>query len=70
MKPNVGSTDKIIRVIAGLALLAYALLGQGPARWFGLIGIVPLLTAFFGYCPLYTVLGMKTCATGDKTAGR
>ncbi len=70
MKPNVGSIDKNIRVIVGLVLLAYALLGQGPARWFGLIGIVPLLTAFFGYCPLYTVLGIKTCAPDSKPASR
>jgi hypothetical protein len=70
MKANVGSTDRIVRVIAGLVLLAYALLGQGPARWFGLIGVVPLLTALFGYCPLYAVLGMQTCAPDNKPASR
>jgi hypothetical protein len=49
-------------------LLTWALLGSGTVRWFGLIGIVPILTALFGYCPLYTVMGMRTNASDDKAA--
>jgi hypothetical protein len=69
MTPNVGSTDKLVRVIVGLMLLTWALLGQGSLRWLGLIGVVPLLTALAGYCPLYTLVGMKTCKTEQKPAG-
>lgn len=61
MKTNVGSTDKIIRIVIGLALLSLFFVLQGGIRFVGLIGIVPLLTAFVGFCPLYTVLGMNTC---------
>jgi hypothetical protein len=61
MQVNVGSTDKVVRVVIGLALLSLLFLLEGKARWFGLIGLVPLLTAFTGFCPLYTLLGMNTC---------
>ena len=43
-------------------LLSLVFLLEGKARWFGLIGVVPLVTAFTGFCPLYTVLGMNTCS--------
>lgn len=54
---NVGKTDKIIRVIIGVAIL-----GAGYAfnTWFGLIGIVPILTAVFGRCGLYNILKIDT----------
>jgi hypothetical protein len=58
---NVGTIDKGIRVVAGLTLLAFAVLGDAPTRWFGLVGIVPLATALLGTCPLYTLLGISTC---------
>ncbi len=60
---NVGSLDKGIRIVAGLALLAFAVFGSGPGRWYGLIGIVPLATALLGTCPAYTLLGVSTCRT-------
>lgn len=59
MKTNVGSIDKIIRIIAGLVLLAFAVMGIGtPWTW---IGIVPLATGLMGWCPAYTLFGMNTC---------
>ena len=61
MKVNVGSADKAIRIVIGLALLSLLFLLDGRARWFGLIGLVPLLTAFTGFCPLYTLFGLNTC---------
>lgn len=61
MKVNVGSADKAIRIVIGLALLSLLFLLDGRARWFGLIGLVPLLTAFTGFCPLYTLFGLSTC---------
>lgn len=61
MQVNVGSVDKVVRIVIGLVLLSLLYFVEGKARWFGLIGLVPLLTAFTGFCPLYTLLGMNTC---------
>lgn len=59
MKTNVGSTDKILRIVAGLVLIALAVMGMGtPWTW---IGVVPLATGLIGWCPAYTLLGMNTC---------
>ena len=60
MQVNIGSIDKTVRIVAGLVLLSLVFLLEGKARWFGLIGVVPLVTAFTGFCPLYTVLGINT----------
>lgn len=64
MNTNVGSIDRAVRVVLGLVLLSVVLVVNGPARWLGLIGLVPLLTAAFAVCPLYTVLGIRTCPAG------
>lgn len=62
-KKNVGTLDRIARVLIGLALIGLTLAGTiGPWGW---IGVVPLLTASLGSCPLYTVLGVKTCPLRD-----
>lgn len=62
MNRNVGTVDRAIRIILGLALLWYALLAAPTGyNWVGWIGLVPLATALFGYCPLYSVLGLTTC---------
>jgi len=66
MDTNVGSTDRVIRVVLGLVLLSAVFWLQGSVRWIGLIGLVPLLTAVFGVCPLYTVLGIKTCPAAPR----
>lgn len=59
MKANVGGVDKILRIVAGLALIAWAAALGGPAwAW---IGVVPLVTGLMGWCPAYTLLGMNTC---------
>lgn len=58
MEANVGQTDRIIRIVAGLALLS--LIFIGPQTWWGLIGVVPLATAFINFCPAYKLLGMNT----------
>jgi hypothetical protein len=61
MTRNVGSLDRGLRVIIGLALLAFALMSGHQYAWIGWIGVVPLLTAAVGSCPLYSMLGMSTC---------
>ncbi len=58
MKSNVGGIDKILRIAAGAALLAWAVLG-GPLWAF--VGVVPLATGLFNFCPLYTLIGLNTC---------
>lgn len=57
---NVGTADRIARIVLGLALIALTL--SGTIGIWGWIGVVPLATAFMKFCPLYTVLGIKTCS--------
>ena len=68
MIANVGTTDRAFRLVLGVALIAAALLSggavfDGAALKYGavVVGIVMLATATFRFCPLYTVLGVKTC---------
>ncbi len=63
MTTNMGTFDRILRVIGGLALLVWAFLGTGEWHMLGWIGIVPLATAAIGWCPLYTIIGVSTCPT-------
>lgn len=58
---NVGGIDRVLRIVLGLVLLSFLFLLDGNARWFGLIGLVPLATALLGWCPAYTLLGINTC---------
>jgi Protein of unknown function (DUF2892). len=57
---NIGNTDRIIRVIVGLGLLSLLVVLNGNARLWGLLGLIPLITAFIGFCPLYSLVGIKT----------
>ena len=59
MKSNVGGIDRVLRIVAGLVLIALA--ATGTIGVWGWIGVVPLATAALGFCPLYTVLGLSTC---------
>ncbi len=59
MTPNVGTADRLLRIIVGLALITLAALGK--IGWWGYIGIVPLATGLFRLCPLYSMLGIRTC---------
>ena len=59
MKLNEGGIDRALRVIAGLVLIALA--ATGTVGMWGWIGVVPLLTGAFGFCPIYAMLGMNTC---------
>ncbi|WP_245164999.1 DUF2892 domain-containing protein [Stappia sp. 28M-7] len=60
---NVGSADRIARIVVGVALIAFALFGPAEItwKWIGWIGVVPLLTAFLKWCPAYTLFGVNTC---------
>jgi hypothetical protein len=59
MTPNVGSIDRVMRVVVGVVLIGLTLMGTIGA-W-GWIGLVPIATAALGLCPLYSVLGFSTC---------
>lgn len=64
MLQNVGGIDRVLRVLVGVLLLAYALklgFGETGYNWIGWIGVVPLATGLFGNCPLYSILGFNTC---------
>ena len=64
MKKNVGSADKIVRIVLGLGLLSLLFVLEAPMKYLGLIGLVPLATSLMGWCPLYTLIGVNTCKTG------
>jgi hypothetical protein len=59
MKKNVGTTDRIIRAVIGLVILA---LGIYYGSWWGLLGLIALGTAAVGWCALYQPFGFSTCA--------
>ncbi|MCC6912735.1 MAG: DUF2892 domain-containing protein [Rhodospirillaceae bacterium] len=64
MTKNIGTVDRILRIVVGLVLIAYAIPIGFPAtgwNWTGWIGLVPLLTAIVRICPLYSLLGLTTC---------
>ncbi|HEX9161509.1 MAG TPA: DUF2892 domain-containing protein [Thermoanaerobaculia bacterium] len=56
---NEGTIDRVLRVVVGIALLALVVVG--PKTLWGLVGIVPLATGLIGTCPLYSILGIRTC---------
>lgn len=65
MKRNEGMVDRGIRVVLGLGLLAATAIG--PQVQWGWIGVVPLVTGLAGTCPIYSLLGISTCALNKKT---
>ncbi len=65
MGKNVGAVDRALRIVIGLVLIA--LVFVGPKTAWGWLGIVPLATAALGWCPLYTVLGVRTCRMDSAT---
>lgn len=61
MKANVGGVDHALRIIVGLALIAWVLFGNGPMwAW---LGLLPLATGLFSFCGAYSLLGINTCKT-------
>ncbi len=62
MQKNMGQKDRTVRAFLGVIMLVYALVFQNPV---GIIGLIPLLTAIIGYCPLYEVLGVTSNKYAD-----
>ena len=64
MKHNVGGIDRVARIMVGLTLIGLTLAGQiGVWGW---IGILPLVTGAFGFCPPYAIFGINTCSMQKK----
>lgn len=60
MKANIGTIDRSLRIVVGLLLIGLSL--SGVIGLWGWIGLVPLATGAFRFCPVYTLLGIKTCS--------
>jgi len=60
MKQNVGTVDRVIRVIIGLAVLSLIFILDGGIRFIGLLGLIPLVTGILGWCPLYVLFKIST----------
>ncbi len=61
---NMGTVDKSIRIIVGLALIIWAVMGGPIWAW---IGLLPLATAIMGWCPAYSLIGVSTQGKSEKT---
>jgi len=57
MKSNMGTVDRIIRIVIGLIIIIW---GIAASSWWGLIGLILFITGLVKYCPLYTLLGIST----------
>ncbi len=66
MNVNVGSVDRIVRIVGGLILIGLAV--AGTIGWWGYIGVVPLLTGVMRVCPAYSLMGLNTCSTSTNGA--
>ncbi len=66
MSANIGTIDRLLRVIVGVAILS--LMYVGPKTLWGLLGLIPLATAVFSFCPAYALLGLRTCSVAAKQA--
>ena len=64
---NIGQLDRIGRIVLGLALLGMVMLR--PNAWWGLVGVLPLISAFRGNCPVYSVIGVSTRRRAPQHAG-
>ena len=56
---NIGTADRILRIIVGIVLIALA--ATGTVGWWGWLGVIPLATGLFRFCPMYALLGIRTC---------
>jgi Inner membrane protein YgaP-like, transmembrane domain len=69
MKTNVGTADRVIRIAVGLVLLSLVFILEGNARWWGLVGLIPLATGLVGWCGAYVPFGIDTSRTGHDASG-
>ena len=63
MQANIGNTEKTIRFIVGIAIIAAGIYYQS---WWGAVGAIPLVTALISYCPAWSIFGINTCKTAQE----
>jgi hypothetical protein len=68
MKVNVGGIDRVVRILAGIGILSLVFILEGNARYWGLVGILPLVTGLFRFCPAYSIFGLSSCPMERKSA--
>jgi hypothetical protein len=61
MTTNVGGIDRVLRIVVGIAVLALFFVLEGSARYWALVGLVPLFTGLLRTCPVYSIIGVNTC---------
>jgi len=61
MKYNVGGIDRILRISVGIVLVVLA--ANGMVGWWGWLGLIPMATGIFRFCPAYPLLGISSCGT-------
>ncbi len=61
LNKNMGTTDRIIRLVLGVVLISLVVVLDGPLRFVSLIALVPLITSFVSWCPVYAIFGLRTC---------
>lgn len=67
MKKNIGSIDRILRIVVGAALLiGFFINTESAYRMLYLVGIIPLFTGLFSTCPLYRIFGLSTCPINKR----
>ncbi|MCS7064787.1 MAG: DUF2892 domain-containing protein [Fimbriimonadales bacterium] len=66
MTCNIGRVEQAIRILIGIAILAA---GWYYQSWWGLIGLIPLLTGIVRFCPLWRVLGISSCPASERSGG-
>ena len=66
MTCNIGRVEQVIRILIGVAILA---VGGYYRSWWGLIGLIPLVTGVVRFCPLWRALGISTCPSGEQAQG-
>lgn len=65
MKRNIGTIDRMLRILVGVILIALA--ATGTVGWWGWLGVIPLLTGLLSTCPAYSLLGLNTCPLKSKS---
>lgn len=61
MQQNVGLVDRMLRIVIGLAMFSILFFATAPDKYWGLLGLIPLATGIFGICPIYSLLGIRSC---------
>lgn len=64
MNRNIGTVDRVLRILVGVVLIALA--ATGTVGWWGWLGVIPLLTGLVRTCPAYSLLGVNSCGMKSK----